>query len=129
MREFFRGWRRTFWLTARVLVLWFGGLALFGIGEAWIRSLARKPIVFVFQDNLKVAAEGYVVPDFLWLGKAWWVDVSSDTPITLDFDRRWTANTPVGKHQIRHSHDGNNTTDYSKARWWEAPTIVTVSKR
>jgi len=70
----------------------------------------------------------HVRSDFFWIGKAWFVSINSEEPVSVDFDGRWKASVPTGKHTIYDNHDVNNTTEYSTTRWSEAPAAITVRK-
>ena len=96
--------------------------------ELKIRHQQRTPINIVVADDVNADVEGEVMPDLFWIGKAWSIRICCDQPVSLDVDGRWTARVPAGKHIIYHDNDGNNTAKFATTRWWEPPTVVTVSK-
>ena len=101
---------------------------LAAVVELKIRELQRTPIKIVVADDVKADVAGEVMPDLFWAGKAWFIRIDCDQPVSVAVDGRWTARVPAGKHNIYHNHDSNNTTKFAPTRWWESPTVVTVSK-
>ncbi|MDB5345250.1 MAG: hypothetical protein JWP89_3627 [Schlesneria sp.] len=103
-------------------------MLLAGVAEGYVRSLARKPIPVIIQDDLHAVITADVAPDFLWIGQAWRVNVDCDTSVLLEFNSDWTASLPPGRHQIYSDHDNDNTADYgSKAGFRQKPpTVITV---
>ncbi len=96
--------------------------------ELKVRHLQRTPIHIVIADDANADVAGEVMPDLFWVGKAWSIRIRCDQPVSVDVDGRWKAHIPAGKHIIYHDNDGNNTEKYATTRWWQPPTVVTVSK-
>ena len=95
--------------------------------ESYVRSLARKPIPVLLEGALHAKVSAYVQPDFLWAGEAWWIEVKSDAPVSIDLDGKWNAVVPPGTNTIYANHDVNNTTRFSSDRWWMTPSRITVT--
>jgi hypothetical protein len=106
-------------------------ILLFVLGvfaESYIRSLARKPIPVLFEGTLRAKVAAHVQPDFLWAGEAWWIEVKSDAPVSINLDGKWDAVIPAGTNTICSNHDVNNTTKFSSNRWWKTPSRITVTE-
>ena len=110
------------------ILIFIVAFVLAAVVELKIRELQRTPIKIVVGDDVKADVEGEVMPDLFWAGKAWYIRIDCDQPVSVAVDGRWTARVPAGKHIIYHNHDSNNTTKFSPTRWREPPTVVTVSK-
>jgi hypothetical protein len=103
MGDFFHGWRRRGGCAAIMLAFVLGV-----IGEGGIRSLAVRPLPVLIAIDVKAEVSANVRPDFLWSGKAWIVSINSEGPVSIDFDGRWKAIVPAGKHRIYHNLFGCN---------------------
>ena len=94
--------------------------------ECYLRSLAREPIPVTIAPDARANAKAFVEPDFLWAGKAWWIDVEADVPIVLDIDGTWSAVVPPGSHSIYANHDHNNVREFSADSSWTTPKQILV---
>ena len=95
------------------------------LGDAWIRgtqtaelSIAGTPV-----DGADIS--GAYMPDFLWAGRAWWIDIDTDRPLLLTLDE-WTGRIPVGVHRVYSNHDHTNTGQYGDGDFWGFPESVSI---
>ncbi|MDB5341226.1 MAG: hypothetical protein JWN70_6845 [Planctomycetaceae bacterium] len=96
--------------------------------EIYPRSLAARSIPVEFKTPVRAKVSAGFMPDFLWSGEAWWVEVESNEPVLIDFDGKWSATIPPGDHRVYGNHDNNNTRDFNPVTWHMTPALVTVSK-
>ncbi len=75
-------------------------------------------------SNAAVTGEWH--PDFLWMGKAWSIDVRSDEGIELTLDGRIYL-IPKGNHTIHSNHDHTNTGGFGTKEFWGYPKKVQVA--
>lgn len=94
-------------------------------GDAWIRgtqtselSIAGTPV-----DGAEIS--GAYMPDFLWAGRAWWIEIDTDKPLLLSLDE-WSGRIPVGVHKVYSNHDTTNTGQYGGRDFWGFPKSVSV---
>jgi hypothetical protein len=67
-------------------------------------------------------------PDFLWVGKAWWIDIESEVPLRLRLDE-WQGEIPKGTHKIYSNHDGTNTGAFGDTAFSGFPKKVQIGVR
>lgn len=59
-------------------------------------------------------------PDFLWMGKAWQIEVQSGVALELKLDGR-SYEIPSGLHTIYSNHDHTNTGQFGTVPFWGYP--------
>ncbi len=74
--------------------------------------------------HAKVTAER--MPDFLWVGTEWWINIDSPIPLELELDSIATAIIPSGVHNISMDHDYNNLSDYGLNFRGDFPSKIIV---
>lgn len=55
-------------------------------------------------------------PDFMWIGRAWTIEMRSDAELKLILDGRICV-VPRGSHVIYSNHDHTNTDKFGEAFW------------
>ncbi len=93
--------------------------------DAMARSQFATPMKI---DGLPVSnatVTGVWRPDFLWIGKAWRIDVQTDDDLELKLDgRRYVV--PKGSHTVYSNHDHTNTGQYGPQQFWGYPEKVEI---
>ncbi len=111
------------WLLALFLIFLLGVFA-----EEYIRSLARKPIRVSIEESVHAKVSAHVQPDFMWIGKAWWIKIESEVPVAINLDGKWSAIIPPGTNTIFSNHDVNNTTKFGTNIWYKTPAEIIVKR-
>jgi hypothetical protein len=94
------------------------------LGEAAIRSTQRHPLSIKGPSIPGTTIHGSWGPDFLWMGKAWWIEVDTQTPLVLKLNHRWIGKIPIGKHNIYENHDNTNTEMFGPAAFNSFPDNI-----
>lgn len=105
------------------------GVAFFlaiAFAEELIRSTQRESMHVNGLPLPNVQITAMWQPDFLWAGKAWWIDIETNVPLVIQLDT-WRGEVPSGKHKVFGNHDYTNTGDYGKTQFWGKPKEVKVS--
>lgn len=79
-------------------------------------------------DGLPVnnaSVTGTWIPDFLWAGKAWRLEIQSDDDLELSLDDKVYI-IPKGSHEIYSNHDHTNTGQFGSQEFWGYPERVEV---
>lgn len=107
------------------LVLIVGFFAIASIAEEVTRRQFGGPLMIhgLPISNADVTGEWH--PDFLWMGKAWSIEVRSDEGIELTLDGRIYL-IPKGFHSIYSNHDHTNTGEFGTKEFWGYPKKVLV---
>jgi hypothetical protein len=95
------------------------------IGESSIRSRYGGSMSI---DGLPVndaCVNGTWIPDFLWVGKAWKLEIQSNEDLELNLDGK-VYTIPKGSHEIYSNHDHTNTGKFGKQEFWGYPDIVEI---
>jgi hypothetical protein len=95
------------------------------IGDAWIRATQIAELSIAGAPIQGAEISGASMPDFLWTGRAWWIEVDTDKPLLLTLDD-WTCRIPVGVHHVYSNHDHTNTGQYGDRDFWGFPETVSV---
>ncbi len=114
--------------TAKILAGVAGAVALFVFAvfvESSVRSWYGGPLSV---DGLPVnnaRVTGTWTPDFLWVGKAWTIEVQSDEDLELSLDGRVYV-IPQGSHELYSNHDNTNTGLFGSQDFWGYPEKIEV---
>jgi hypothetical protein len=95
------------------------------IGDAWIRRTQTAELSIAGTSVKGAEISGAYVPDFLWAGRAWWIEIDTDRPLLLSLDE-WSGRIPVGVHKVYSNHDSTNTGQYGDGDFWGFPQSVSV---
>jgi hypothetical protein len=93
--------------------------------ESSIRSRYREPMSIVGLPINNASVTGTWMPDFLWAGKAWKIDIKSDEDLELILDDKVYI-IPKGSHQIHSNHDHTNTGQFGGQEFWGYPENIEV---
>lgn len=91
------------------------------------RRARAAPMTIAGVPITGVEISGEHMPDFLWQGRAWWIEIDTDRPLLLTLDE-WTGRIPVGIHRVYSNHDHTNTHDYGDTQFWGFPKTVSVQE-
>ena len=69
--------------------------------------------------------KGNHIPDFGWVGRAWWIDIDTEKPLLLRIDD-WVGQIPPGSHKIFSNHDATNRADYGEGKILGLPKSILV---
>ena len=97
------------------------------IGEAWIRGTQIAELSIAGPPIEGTEISGAYMPDFLWAGRAWWIEIKTDKPLLLNLDE-WSGRIPVGVHKVYSNHDQTNTGQYGDGEFWGFPESVSVQE-
>jgi hypothetical protein len=93
--------------------------------ESGIRSRYGSPMSI---DGLPInnsSVTGTWLPDFLWAGKAWRLEIQTDDDLELKLDDKVYI-IPKGSHVIYSNHDHTNTGKFGGQEFWGYPEKVEV---
>jgi hypothetical protein len=112
---------KTLVFIAIVIGLFFGA----AVTETWVRrtQVAELAIAGVPIEGVNIS--GAYMPDFLWQGRVWWINIDTDKPLVLTLDG-WSGQIPVGVHKVYSNHDHTNTGTYGDRQFWGFPQTVSV---
>ncbi|MBL8811497.1 MAG: hypothetical protein JNM43_15100 [Planctomycetaceae bacterium] len=113
--------RKTCW-TVLIIVVLIGAC----VGEELLRIACGGSMTIGGLPLQGVDVKGEWHPDFMWMGRAWMIEVRSDADVRLILDGR-TFVIPKGTHVIYSNHDSTNTGQFGKPEFWGYPKVVKVS--
>ncbi len=90
------------------------------IGESKLRQSKLTEIEVLGAPLEGVEASAHSIPDFLWIGRSWWVEIDTAVPLRLHLDE-WVGRIPKGQHRIYSNHDHTNTGDHGAKDFWGYP--------
>ena len=93
--------------------------------EASIRSYYGGPMNVEGLPVNKASVKGSWVPDFLWVGKAWRLEIQTDEDLELSLDDNLYT-IPKGSHVIYSNHDHTNTGKFGDQEFHGYPKKVGV---
>ncbi len=103
-------------------------IAVFGLAawlEAYLRQMQEVGMHISGTPIADVDISGTHKPDFLWLGRAWRIEMNTQQPLILTLDH-WQGEIPPGKHTIYANHDSTNTGQYNEKSFGGFPASVAV---
>lgn len=95
------------------------------LGDARIRRMQVSELAIVGLPIEGAEVSGAHSPDFLWVGRAWWIEIDTTKPLLLTLDD-WCGRIPVGVHKVFSNHDHTNTGQYGDKDFWGFPKSVSV---
>lgn len=93
--------------------------------DGMVRSHFGGPMKIEGLPIRNASVTGAWNPDFLWIGKAWRIEVRSDEALELELDGRKYV-LPKGSSKIYSNHDSTNTGDFGDEQFWGYPTNVEI---
>ncbi len=93
--------------------------------ESSIRSRYEGSMSIDGLPGNNASATGTWMPDFLWAGKAWKLEIQSDDDLELSLDGKDYI-IPKGSHEIYSNHDHTNTGQFGSQEFWGYPEKVEV---
>ena len=80
-------------------------------GALFTRSYARFPACG--PSRISMLTGGVSMPDFLFLGTAWWLDINTDRPVILEINNLYQCSFPAGITRLHYNHDTTNISEYT----------------
>ncbi len=119
------------WTKGILFGLSFCGLFVAGVlMEVSLRAAKTESIPVDSSLAPDVTITASRMPDFLWVGTAWWIDYESPVPFDLDIGSGIISSVPAGTHKIYSNHDHSNLAKYGLRFSREFPeTIVAQQKK
>ncbi len=93
--------------------------------DAMLRNYFGGPMKIDDLPISNVSVNGTWKPDFLWMGKAWRIEIQSDEALELKLDDR-TYVIPKGSHAVYSNHDHTNTGEFGAEAFWGYPSRVEI---
>ena len=93
--------------------------------ESSIRSCYAQPMTIGGLPIKNASVTGTWMPDFLWAGKAWRLEIKSEDDLELSLDDKVYI-IPKGSHEIYSNHDHTNTGKFGSQEFWGYPVKVEV---
>lgn len=115
------------WTKGILLVLIFFGLFVAGVFVEMSLRVAKResiPVDNTLSPDVTITASR--MPDFLWVGTAWWINYESPVPFELDFGSGSSSAVPAGTHNIYSNHDHSNLDDYGLSLSRDFPDTIFV---
>ena len=93
--------------------------------ESSIRSRYERPMSIDGLPIKNASVTGTWMPDFLWAGKAWRLEIQSEDDLELILDDKVYI-VPKGSHEIYSNHDHTNTGQFGSQEFWGYPEKAEV---
>ena len=93
--------------------------------ESGIRSVYGGPMSIDGLPLNNSSVTGTWMPDFLWAGKAWRLEIQTDDDLELKLDDKVYI-IPKGSHEVYSNHDHTNTGKFGGQEFWGYPEKVEV---
>ena len=117
------------WTKGILLVLVFCGLFVAGVFvEMSLRAAKTEsiPVDSMLAPDVTITASR--MPDFLWIGTAWWINYESPVPFDLDIGSGSSFSVPAGTHTIYSNHDHSNLDDYGLSLSRDFPDAIVAQQ-
>ena len=83
------------------------------VSESAIRVLQQQNLTFEIENSENLVVTGVSMPDFLFSGTAWWLDINTDRPVILEINNLYQCSFPAGITRIHYNHDTTNISEYT----------------
>lgn len=83
------------------------------VSESAIRVLQQQNLTFEIENSENLLVTGVSMPDFLFLGTAWWLDINTDRPVILEINNLYQCSFPAGITRLHYNHDTTNISEYT----------------
>lgn len=98
------------------------------MAEAWLRQRHSEPLALEGLPIAGAVVSGFHMPDFLWSGRAWWIEIETQEDLILELDD-WSGEIPAGTHTIFSNHDATNTGEYGSRDFWGFPNSLRIQPK
>ena len=83
------------------------------VSESAIRVLQQQNLTFEIENSENLVVTGVSMPDFLFSGTAWWLDINTDRPVILEINNLYLCSFPAGTTRLHYNHDTTNISEYT----------------
>jgi len=83
------------------------------VSESAIRVLQQQNLTFEIENSENLLVTGVSMPDFLFSGTAWWLDINTDRPVILEINNLYQCSFPAGITRLHYNHDTTNISEYT----------------
>jgi hypothetical protein len=83
------------------------------VSESAIRVLQQQNLTFEIDNSENLVVTGVSMPDFLFSGTAWWLDINTDRPVILEINNLYQCSFPAGITRLHYNHDTTNVSEYT----------------
>ena len=83
------------------------------VSESAIRVLQQQNLTFEIENSENLVVTGVSMPDFLFSGNAWWLDINTDRPVILEINNLYQCSFPAGITRHHYNHDTTNISEYT----------------
>ena len=119
----------TRWTKGILVALVFCCLFVAGVFlEMSLRSAKTEsiPVDSTLAPDVTITASR--MPDFLWVGTAWWIDYESPVPFDLKIGSGSASKVPAGTHKIYSNHDHSNLDGYGLSLPKDFPETIVAQQ-
>ena len=83
------------------------------VSESAIRVLQQQNLTFEIDNSENLVVTGVSMPDFLFSGNAWWLDINTDRPVILEINNLYQCSFPAGITRLHYNHDTTNISEFT----------------
>ena len=83
------------------------------VSESAIRVLQQQNLTFEIENSENLVVTGVSMPDFLFSGTAWWLDINTDRPVILEINNLYQCSFPAGITRLHYNHDTTNISEFT----------------
>ena len=83
------------------------------VSESAIRVLQQQNLTFEIDNSENLVVTGVSMPDFLFSGTAWWLDINTYRPVILVINNLYQCSFPAGTTRLHYNHDTTNISEYT----------------
>ena len=83
------------------------------VSESAIRVQQQQNLTFEIENSENLVVTGVSMPDFLFSGTAWWLDINTDRPVILEINNLYQCSFPAGITRLHYNHDTTNISEYT----------------
>ena len=83
------------------------------VSESAIRVQQQQNLTFEIENSENLVVTGVSMPDFLFSGTAWWLDINTDRPVILEINNLYQCSFPAGTTRLHYNHDTTNISEYT----------------
>ena len=83
------------------------------VSESAIRLQQQQNLTFEIENSENLVVTGVSMPDFLFSGNAWWLDINTDRPVILEINNLYQCSFPAGTTRLHYNHDTTNISEYT----------------
>lgn len=83
------------------------------VSESAIRVLQQQNLTFEIENSENLVVTGVSMPDFLFSGTAWWLDINTDRPVIQEINNLYQCSFPAGITRLHYNHDTTNISEYT----------------